>query len=175
MSDLEIKIPGIVNFRKCTLSDQELCSALSDCMQRLYNGANGIILRHIPARPNEDFDLLIGEAIYRLMQYSEPIYVTPYEAWDLKNAGYPQPEVKHGQRWTNSVMQASIIDGVIAEIAICKSVQEVPHKYKMQTPFKHCAYMPPIQDVPGYEKGMASCETVEQWIKNRSEHIEQAS
>ncbi len=59
-----IKIPGIVSFRKCTLSDSELLEKVGDRLGRLYQFGE-IPMRHIPARPDDDFDLLVGELMMR--------------------------------------------------------------------------------------------------------------
>lgn len=61
---------AIVSFRKCTLSNQELMEKVDKLTDAMYNRDNlnrndGIPLRHIPARPNDDYDLLIGELIVR--------------------------------------------------------------------------------------------------------------
>lgn len=65
-----IQIPGLVHFRLCTLTDTELAKAVSDKLQAVYDNkmsANNLLSRHVPARPNEDFDLLVGELIFRLL------------------------------------------------------------------------------------------------------------
>jgi hypothetical protein len=55
---------SIVNFRLCTLSDEELLEKVDELTDEMYN--KGIIHpRHIPARPNEDYDLLVGELVKR--------------------------------------------------------------------------------------------------------------
>lgn len=67
MEPLEtIKIPGLVNFRLCTLSDKQLAEKVSKRLIEMYETGN-VPIRNIPARPNEDFDLLVGELIYRLL------------------------------------------------------------------------------------------------------------
>lgn len=61
---------AIVSFRKCTLSDIELIEKVDSMTDAMYNRNNltrndGVPLRHIPARPNEDYDLLVGELLVR--------------------------------------------------------------------------------------------------------------
>lgn len=68
--DNPIKIPGIVNFRKCTLDDRELCRRATDALNQMYNDGK-IPARHIPAQPNEDFDLLVGELVVRMLEQRE--------------------------------------------------------------------------------------------------------
>lgn len=55
---------GIASFRLCTLTDEELLTKIDNITDRMY--LNGEIpTRHIPARPDEDYDLLIGELLIR--------------------------------------------------------------------------------------------------------------
>lgn len=56
---------AIVQFRECTLSDIELLTKVDELTDKMYTTGK-IPSRHIPARPNEDYDLLIGELIYRM-------------------------------------------------------------------------------------------------------------
>lgn len=67
MESLEtIEIPGLVNFRLCTLSDKQLAKKVSEKLIEMYETGK-IPNRNVPARPNEDFDLLVGELIYRFL------------------------------------------------------------------------------------------------------------
>lgn len=66
----DIKIPGIVNFRLCTLTDDELVKSLSDKLCCMYEPPYVLPSRSIPAKPNEDFDLLLGELIVRFIEKS---------------------------------------------------------------------------------------------------------
>lgn len=61
-----LKIPGLVNFRLCTLSDKELAKKVSEKLFDMYEKGT-VPSRNIPARPDEDFDLLVGELIYRFL------------------------------------------------------------------------------------------------------------
>jgi DNA repair exonuclease SbcCD ATPase subunit len=54
----------IVNFRKCTLSDEELLNKVDQLTDQIYQDGK-IPARHIPARPDDDYDLLVGELIFR--------------------------------------------------------------------------------------------------------------
>ena len=58
---------GIVQFRKCTLTDQELIDAVDKMTDEMYKDGK-IPMRHIPARPDKDYDLLIGEMIVRFYE-----------------------------------------------------------------------------------------------------------
>lgn len=51
---------AICSFRKCTLSDEELIAAVDRACDEMYQTGR-IQDRQIPARPNKDFDLLVGE------------------------------------------------------------------------------------------------------------------
>ena len=58
---------SIVNFRQCTLSDKELIEKVDKMTDEIFI-TRKLPSMHIPARPNEDYDLLVGEVIRR---YSE--------------------------------------------------------------------------------------------------------
>ena len=61
----------IVGFNLCTLSDKELAQKVDERTDALYvRGANrdNLLAAHIPARPNEDYDLLVGELIKRFLE-----------------------------------------------------------------------------------------------------------
>lgn len=60
-----MKIPGICNFRLCTLSDKDLAEKVASGLNRMYESPFKVPSRSIPARPNADFDLLVGELIVR--------------------------------------------------------------------------------------------------------------
>lgn len=68
----EIKLPGIVNFRLCTLTDDELTKAVADHICEMYKMPFKLPPRSIPAKPNKDFDLLLGELIVRFIEKSKP-------------------------------------------------------------------------------------------------------
>src|SRR5258708_30028647 len=69
----------IAVFRKCTLSDADLLKKVDRLTDQMYQ--NGKIPdRQIPARPDEDYDLLVGELILRfeeLLGRALPISYTP--------------------------------------------------------------------------------------------------
>lgn len=56
---------GIVGFRKCTLTDSELIKKVDKLVDGMYKPPCSIPARHIPAKPDDDFDLLIGELLVR--------------------------------------------------------------------------------------------------------------
>lgn len=62
---------AIASFRLCTLTDKELIQAIDKHVDSMYQRGGEIPRRHIPARPNEDFDLLIGELLYRFSEVSD--------------------------------------------------------------------------------------------------------
>jgi len=54
---------SLVKFRLCTLTDEELLKAVDAQTDALAE--KGAFTRHIPARPNSDYDLLVGELVFR--------------------------------------------------------------------------------------------------------------
>ena len=66
-----MELPGIVQFRKCTLSDKELAEAVAEGLNKMYTEPVQVPPRHIPAQPDNDFDLLVGELIVRFMETTE--------------------------------------------------------------------------------------------------------
>jgi hypothetical protein len=60
----------IVGFGLCTLSNEVLIKEVDrQCDEMFIN--QKVPIRHIPARPNEDFDLLLGEVLIRLKELVE--------------------------------------------------------------------------------------------------------
>jgi hypothetical protein len=55
---------AIASFRKCTLSNTELLDKVDNQTDRIFKKQK-VPTRHIPAEPNEDYDLLVGELILR--------------------------------------------------------------------------------------------------------------
>lgn len=60
-----MELPGIVQFRKCTLNNQALAEKTANILNKMYSDGK-IPSRQIPAHPDDDFDLLVGEMAYRL-------------------------------------------------------------------------------------------------------------
>jgi hypothetical protein len=58
---------GIVNFNLCTLSDEELAKKVDAMTDEMFR-TRKIPYMHVPARPNDDYDLLIGELIKRFYE-----------------------------------------------------------------------------------------------------------
>jgi len=58
----------IVDFRLCTLSDKELVDKVDQQLDKMYETGK-IPTRHIPAEPDNDFDLLVGELLVRFWEY----------------------------------------------------------------------------------------------------------
>ncbi len=55
---------AIVSFRKCTLSDEELLNKVDKMTDEMYQSQK-VPTRQIPARANDDYDLLVGELVMR--------------------------------------------------------------------------------------------------------------
>jgi hypothetical protein len=67
---------AIVNFRLCTLTDAELLEKVDAKTDEIYISGK-IPSRNIPAQPNDDFDLLVGELIKRYFELTNPEEYTP--------------------------------------------------------------------------------------------------
>ncbi len=62
---------ALVNFGLCTLSDEELVMKVDKMTDGLFEGNGRLPTRHVPARLNEDYDLLVGELIKRFSKHIE--------------------------------------------------------------------------------------------------------
>lgn len=58
---------AITKFRLCTLTDDELLNAVDAATDQMYQTGR-IPDRQIPARPDADFDLIVGELICRFIE-----------------------------------------------------------------------------------------------------------
>lgn len=66
---------AITSFRMCTLSNEELLKKVDEMTDKMFE-TQEMPTRHIPARPNYDYDLLIGEILLRfkdMVQTTEPV------------------------------------------------------------------------------------------------------
>jgi hypothetical protein len=61
-----MNLPGLIQFRLCTLTNRELAEAVAEGLERMYDKGE-VPTRHIPARPDADFDLLVGELVVRFL------------------------------------------------------------------------------------------------------------
>lgn len=66
-----MQLPGLIQFRKCTLTDKPLAEAVAAGLIQMYKEPVSVPTRHIPARPDEDFDLLVGEMVVRFLEKTE--------------------------------------------------------------------------------------------------------
>ena len=62
---------GLVSFRLCTLTDEELIKKIDQQTDDMFRSQK-VPSRNIPARPNEDYDLLVGELMMRFNERVEP-------------------------------------------------------------------------------------------------------
>jgi hypothetical protein len=60
---------AIASFRKCTLSNTELLEKIDKQTDRIFQ-IQRVPTRNVPAEPNEDYDLLIGEMLQRFQEKS---------------------------------------------------------------------------------------------------------
>lgn len=65
-----IRINALVTFRLCKLTDDELLEAVGLYVEDMYETGK-VSSRHIPARPDHDFDLLVGELMVRFKDLKE--------------------------------------------------------------------------------------------------------
>lgn len=68
----------VVSFRKCTLTNQQLLNKVDEMTNGLYDvkhksERDRILTRHIPAKPNSDYDLLIGELVLRFKEMNKAV------------------------------------------------------------------------------------------------------
>lgn len=61
---------SIVSFRLCKLSDQELLDRVDKMTDEMFQKRK-IPERYIPARPDKDYDLLVGELICRFQDMAK--------------------------------------------------------------------------------------------------------
>jgi len=66
-----MQLPGLVQFRECSLADRPLAEAVAAGLTKMYEEPVTVPSRHIPARPDEDFDLLVGEMVLRYLEKTE--------------------------------------------------------------------------------------------------------
>jgi len=63
---------NIAGFRLCKLSNEELIKLVDEKTDKIYVGIENkfpnVLYRSIPAKPNEDYDLLIGELLLRFKE-----------------------------------------------------------------------------------------------------------
>ncbi len=78
----------IVKFRKCTLTDEQLIDRIDKMTDDIYLSGN-IPYRRIPAEPNSDYDLLVGEMLIR---YKEKILHAHKESQSV-NGNEPSKEL----------------------------------------------------------------------------------
>lgn len=69
---------AITKFRLCTLTDDELLGAVDRATDQMYQTGK-IPDRQIPARPDADFDLIVGELICRFIEVKNALIETRQE------------------------------------------------------------------------------------------------
>ena len=120
---------NIASFRLCTLSNQELIEAVDKATDELYNSEKQAlrrITRHIPARPNEDYDLIVGELIYRFAEMNKQqeklikalTYYADHTALDEETGAH----ITHVGSWTDYGTEYDIDydGGSVAKEALCE-------------------------------------------------------
>ncbi len=61
----------IASFRHCNLSDEELLNKIDQMTDEMFKSQK-VPSRNIPAKPDSDYDLLIGELILRYAESKFP-------------------------------------------------------------------------------------------------------
>jgi hypothetical protein len=61
----------IVSFDLCTLTDEQLVKRVDELTDKMYEPPFNVPIRTIPARPDEDYDLLVGELCKRFLRKKE--------------------------------------------------------------------------------------------------------
>ena len=59
----------LCHLRLCTLDDEQLMEAIDAKTDEIFQ-TQKVPAMHIPARPNQDYDLLVGELILRYKAYT---------------------------------------------------------------------------------------------------------
>jgi len=59
---------AICQFRKCTLDNEQLANEVERITDEMYFKTHDVPTRQIPARPDKDYDLLIGELLIRFRE-----------------------------------------------------------------------------------------------------------
>src|SRR5687768_17216946 len=104
----------IATFRKCTLSNEELLKAVDTLTDKMYT-TREIPSRCIPARPNEDYDLLVGELILRFKEaICDPAMVIKLHEWEIIEDAYIE-DTSYGDR---------PLDGRFSKVLVLKTEAE---------------------------------------------------
>jgi hypothetical protein len=77
---------GIATFRLSTLSDEELLRKVDAMTDEMYQSQK-VPTRYIPARPDDDYDILVGELIYRYKEVIDKKPATPSGDWKEEDNG----------------------------------------------------------------------------------------
>ena len=59
---------AIVGFRQCSLTNEQLAKKIDNLTDEIYKTGK-IPERNIPARPDSDYDLLVGEMVVRFLEF----------------------------------------------------------------------------------------------------------
>ena len=60
---------NLIGYNNCTLTDKELIELVDNHVDNMYKTGR-IPRRHLPAKPNSDFDLVLGELLQRFNNLS---------------------------------------------------------------------------------------------------------
>ena len=96
---------AIASFRKCTLSNSELLERVDKLTDKIFKKQE-VPTRHIPARPNDDFDLLVGELILRFDEKTQWI-----------DANKETPELIKDEDYSENVL--AVCNGQLSVMCYC--------------------------------------------------------
>ena len=116
---------AITNFRKCKLSNNDLLQKIDTLTDEIFKNQE-VPTRHIPARPDADYDLLIGELLQRFTDKWIPVELELPEIGEYVFV-YNTEGAKLVARLLNDGWVAFFADGV-------KPMQELTAVYWMQLP-----------------------------------------
>ena len=99
-----MKLPGLVGFRLCKLDNEELARCVAEGLNKMYDTGK-LPDRHIPARPDQDFDLLLGELIVRFNELTDAYkYDEVIEALQaLHDVQNGPPLIKYEKDWNEAM------------------------------------------------------------------------
>ena len=77
---------AMVNFRKCTLANEELLTKVDNKTDFMYSEFGKVPSRNIPAKVDDDYDLLIGELLVRFrdLEHQNKEYIAIIQNYSMR-------------------------------------------------------------------------------------------
>lgn len=117
---------AITNFRKCTLTNEELMQMVDQQTDAIFT-LGKIPTRHIPARPNEDYDLIVGELILRFKELTEQSQlhaIMQAEGSDVSD-GAAVGNGADGQSGSGGHLHYHVHAGYMQKCVLCNEINEL--------------------------------------------------